>query len=153
MKQLNYKYFQLRSIFRLTSIAILVAAAGTSTVNADPLNLSDIPLFLQGSAPPAIALSFDTSSKTKKATVFYVEGVDDSNLPNDKKYIAAPLINKMYYNPEVSYLPPKDVNGDDYSNSSFATAWVDGFDLSKGIKNLHTQYKVIHSYSQTNGGQ
>ena len=140
-----------KTISKLLSTATVVILSGLSSLNAMPLDLVDVPLFLQGSAPPAIALSFDTSPKTQKAYIFYVEGLDSNQLPKNKKFIAAPRMNVLYYNPTVKYYPPLNEDGSEYPNSNFHGAWIDGFNQAKGIQNLGTQYQIIIQYNQING--
>ena len=59
------KLEKLSSYAKLSATALIVSLAGLSNVNAELLDLSDIPLFLQGSAPPAVALSLDSIQSTK----------------------------------------------------------------------------------------
>ena len=148
MKKIKIKF---KKAINLLSVSSLVLLVGIPNLNADPLDLVDIPLFLQGSAPPAIALSMDTSPKTKKAHIFFVEGLDTNQLPRRKKFIGAPAINKLYFNPDVTYYPPLYEDGTEYPQSNFNRAWVDGFDQSAGVQNLNVQYKLISQYSQING--
>ncbi|MBL4773456.1 MAG: hypothetical protein JKX98_07605, partial [Alcanivoracaceae bacterium] len=113
---------KVRHVGKLISTATIVMLTGLSNLNAAPLQLVDIPLFLQGAAPPAIALSFDTSPKTQKAHIFFVEGLTSRQLPKNKKFIAAPRINVLYYNPSVKYYPPLNEDGSEYPNSKFNEA-------------------------------
>ena len=142
---------KIKKTINLLSVFSLILLIGIPNSYASPLDLVDTPLFLQGSAPPAIALSMDTSPKTKKAHIFFVEGLDTNQLPKKKKFIAAPEINKLYFNPNVNYYPPLYEDGMEYPQSDFNAAWVDGFETSTGIQNLNTQYKIITQYSQING--
>ncbi len=147
----------INDISRILITACGVALAGINTSYAEPLNLTDVPLYLQDSVPPAIALSFDNSPKTQKTTLFYVEGYE-GNLPKNKDAVASPAVNINYYNPEVVYYPPLFSDGTPYPDSNFNAAWVDGFELENGVNvsaqvDLATDYKVISNYNAQNGTQ
>lgn len=44
--------------------------------------------------------------------------------------------NGLYYNPAITYLPPVDATGNSYPNSSFTSAWYNGFQTSDGTADL-----------------
>jgi type IV pilus assembly protein PilY1 len=52
------------------------------------------------------------------------------------------LCNTIYYNPAVSYLPPKNADGSDFPNSSFTAARTNGFDAASSTTNLSVAFKV-----------
>ncbi|MFC3195068.1 pilus assembly protein [Marinicella sediminis] len=144
-------------ISKMLITAGAVTLAGMTNSSAEPLNLTDVPLYLQDSVPPAIALSFDNSPKTQKTYLFYVEGYD-GRLPNGKDAIASPAVNINYYNPEVIYYPPLFSDGTPYPDSNFNAAWVDGFELRGGTNvsarvDLSRDFKVVTNYNAQNGQQ
>lgn len=130
--------------------SVIVMISGLSNVSAAPLQLTDVPLFLQQSVPPAIALSFDNSSRTQKTSLFYVEDYD-ANPPKFREAHACPTTNLIYFNPETTYTPPLYSDGTPFPNSNFNAAWIDGFDQSHGLTDLRSQYKLITNYNASNG--
>ncbi len=49
--------------------------------------------------------------------------------------------NGVYYNPNITYLPPLDSTGASYPNSSFTAAWTNGFNTGAGTVNLSTSFR------------
>jgi type IV pilus assembly protein PilY1 len=45
-------------------------------------------------------------------------------------------INRLAYNPAITYKPPVQADGTPYPNASFTAAWIDGFNTSLGADNL-----------------
>lgn len=50
--------------------------------------------------------------------------------------------NGVYYNPNITYAPPVDANGNSYSNASFTDAWRDGYDTGDGTTDLSTNFRA-----------
>jgi type IV pilus assembly protein PilY1 len=50
--------------------------------------------------------------------------------------------NGLYYNPGITYSPPKTDSGVNYPDSSFTAAWVNGYRTSDGVVNLNTSFQA-----------
>ncbi len=62
------------------------------------------------------------------------------------------LCNSMYYNPAVTYAPPKNADGTNFPNASFTAAWVDGFNTGSGTRNLSTSYIAYDNTTSAGNG-
>ncbi len=61
------------------------------------------------------------------------------------------LCNGVYYNPNTTYLAPKNANGKDMPNSSFNAAWSDGFSI--GSTTTHNLSNAFFAYDNKTGAQ
>jgi type IV pilus assembly protein PilY1 len=50
------------------------------------------------------------------------------------------LCNTIYYNPAITYVPPKNADGTDFANASFTAARYNGFDSGSSTRNLSTSF-------------
>ncbi|MBY0445504.1 MAG: hypothetical protein K2Q15_09890, partial [Burkholderiales bacterium] len=57
------------------------------------------------------------------------------------------LCNGVYYNPNTTYLPPKNANGTSMPNASFTAAWYNGF--STGSTSTHNLSNGFFAYDNT----
>ncbi|MBK8286035.1 MAG: hypothetical protein IPK97_14825 [Ahniella sp.] len=64
----------------------------------------------------------------------------------DANWIYSAIANPMYYNPNVTYDPPKRADSTQLLNSTLANAWEDGIDNALGTetttRNLTTTYRA-----------
>lgn len=107
------------------------------------------PLFLTVGAPPNITVTLDDSGSMRRAFVPEVCG-DASNCDYlDNRYGKAAHNNALYYNPTVTYIPPKNANGTSRPSSSnmssttnlFTTVYRNGFDTAFGTVDLSLAYR------------
>ncbi len=124
-----------RSLF--SGIAFALISIG---VSAAPLSLSDSPLFLTTSVAPNVILTVDDSLSMQRG--YAPESVDNLQAALDGPRFKAATYNGIYYNPKLIYVIPTRSDGVSYS-TSFATAYFNGFDTTKGSVNLTSGYKVI----------
>lgn len=164
MNNLSPKKVKMSTLSKLLSTATIVILTGVSNSNAqlvlehNPLDLVDIPLFLQGSADPAIAVSFDTTPDTRNAYVFFNDTLGGLNsVPGKKKLLASPDINIIYYNPENEYPPPLFEDGTAFTQHPFTNSCRDGYkeefeaNYNECGINLSTSFAPI-LHDQSNGG-
>ncbi|MCX7208705.1 MAG: PilC/PilY family type IV pilus protein [Proteobacteria bacterium] len=59
----------------------------------------------------------------------------------------AALCNGVYYNPNTTYLPPKNANGTSMPNASFTAAWYNGF--SSASTTTHNLSNAFFAYDNT----
>lgn len=99
------------------------------------VNLSSAPLFLKESVDPNLVFVFDDSGSMAWRFM-----PDDLNGKDSNYWYYSSHVNKIYYDPNVTYTPPLKPDGSGrYPNSSYTNAWVNGFDTSDGADNL-SQY-------------
>lgn len=55
---------------------------------------------------------------------------------------ASSQCNGVYYDPNITYTPPLKADGTSYPNSSFTSAWMDGFKTNLGSINLSTTFSL-----------
>ncbi len=134
MKKNNIK------IKSLVSIALLVSL---SIGQAIPLLLKHEPLYLSQSVPPALAITFDDSGSMAWGW-----------MPSGRAYQQVSLTstdyNRIYYNPEINYLPPVRSDGSSFPNSNYNSAQFDGFYLGGDTDSeLGRSYDLSDDYSVT----
>lgn len=64
-----------------------------------------------------------------------------------RAFLASSHVNKMYYNPTVTYTAPVKADGTSYGDASFTAAKVDGYKSSSTQINLSNGYRAIMSAS------
>ncbi|MFC5521478.1 PilC/PilY family type IV pilus protein [Polaromonas jejuensis] len=67
---------------------------------------------------------------------------DDANNFSGKYGFPSSQCNGVYYNPAITYSPPVDATGTSYSNSSFTSAWKDGYKTGSGTTDLSKSFKA-----------
>ncbi len=67
---------------------------------------------------------------------------DDAGNFSGKYGYASNQCNGVYYDPAYTYLPPVDSTGASYPNSSFTSAWNDGYNTAGGSTNLSTSFST-----------
>src|SRR5690606_39189957 len=115
--------------------------------------LSDTPPFLTVSVAPDIVLTLDDSFSMRAAYVPEYCGVRHSDCATlGNRYTKSARGNPLYYDPNVTYPPPKDANGNQLTTSFFA-AYRNGFDPSSGTVDLSKNYRPIAylTYEMRNG--
>lgn len=110
-------------------------------------------------APVALAtapLATSTTSSVKPNLMFIIDNSgsmgwfhmpDIANNFNGDYGYATSQCNQVYYDPAITYDPPLDAAGNNYSNSSFTGAWDDGYNTGDGTTNLNTSFRPSSSYT------
>jgi len=107
--------FRLRTI--LATIALVLPAAGYS----DRPELAQEPLFIGSSVAPNLMFILDDSGSMAWG---FMPG-----LSSTRNYFYSSYINKIWYNPDATYLPPWKPDGSGrYPNSSYTSAPINGYD-------------------------
>ncbi len=140
------QFAQLSVIRRLLAFTIsIVLGCGSYNVSATPLGLSDLPLEVKEGVPANIILTMDDSGSMAWAY-----------LPDDRwgyrftNRFRSSTFNSMYYDPNTTYLPGVDQNGNSLGNASFTNAWINGYVHSIGTVNLANNYRVtVEDYRPT----
>lgn len=121
------------------SFAIVWSLSITSAASAE-LALSDVPLFIKDGVDPNILVTLDDSGSMAWAYV-----PDSISGTSASRRFKSSYFNGAYYNPEVSYTPPKNEAGIAYT-TTFTAAYEHGFLTGKGSRNLSTSYRVTTSF-------
>ena len=114
----------------LVRSAVLTAVAGfcgAQSAGAATVDLAGVPMVSGVSkvVPPNIFFILDDSGS-----------MNDENMPDDvasnstKNCYRNFGYNKIYYNPSVTYTPPKNADGTSFANANYNAAKVNGFDTS-----------------------
>ncbi len=127
-------------------LAALLASAGLVApmhAYAAPLDIAQVPLYLGGTVEPNIMFILDDSGSM--GWDYMPDGRNTSrNARTSSSY------NRIYYNPDVKYLPPLDENGNSLPNANFYDAWDDGYRKKLGkstdTPNLSEQYRRDGGY-------
>lgn len=134
----------------LAAAAALSFAAG---LGAAPLDLSRVPLIVNTSVPPNLMVTLDDSGSMGFGfTPDEIETVDvgfSASGGGTATYCFwrlaryySPSYNSQYFDPSFDYPPPLLADGTQAPNSSFTSAWINGFNTGEGTVNLSTSYFV-----------
>ena len=126
--------------YALSLTATLLATGIPQAVRAAPLALADAPLFLLDRVEPNILLTFDDSGSMSWAYLPDEIG-RDAAIQNGPRGCSS-TVNRVYYDPNVTYTAGVDEFGNSLGNASFTAAWEDGYNRGAGTRNLATDYQV-----------
>lgn len=121
------------------SFAIVWSLSITSAASAE-LALSDVPLFIKDGVDPNILVTLDDSGSM--AWAYVPDAISGTSATRRFK---SAYFNGAYYNPDVTYTPPKNEAGIAYT-TTFTNAYEHGFLTGKGSRNLSTNYRVTTSF-------
>jgi type IV pilus assembly protein PilY1 len=123
----------------MRAVLYAVLSCTVTVSEAASLNLSDTPLYLTTSVEPNIVLTFDDSGSM--AWAYLPDTI--SGLGGNQRACSSQL-NKVYYNPNTTYNPPRKADGTDLNATatSFTVAYINGYNTSSGTVNLSTGYRV-----------
>ena len=119
--------------------AAAVFFAGNS--QAQLLQLTHDPLFLDQSVPPAISVTFDDSGSMQRAWI-----APSASFNNTLRAFASPDSNKIYYNPNIEYTPPLRADGTQFPDSNPSAAIADGYYLFNDFSNTPRTVNLTNNY-------
>lgn len=108
------------------------------------LQLTDEPLFLNQTVPPALAVTFDDSGSMSWSWM-----PDSRSFDRNRPSFASSDYNLIYYNPNIEYPPPVQADGSSLPQSTFDNASRDGFYTAGDFlsrKDLNSEYRVFRYY-------
>lgn len=142
----------------------LLAALLTSGLSQAAIDLANAPLETGTTVDPNIMFIIDDSGSMQQGMM--PEGLEDSagissRCSRDdyadqslcfydlagRRYLASSYLNKLYYNPTVTYKTPLKADGSVVNTVSFTSALVDGYDSGSSRINLSNNYRAIMSGS------
>ena len=115
-------------------VVALLFGLGTGQAMAVDINISDKPLDTLQGVPANIILTMDDSGSM--AWGYLPDNITNTGTNRWKSHV----YNRMYYNPNITYLPGVDKNGASLGNSSFTAAWHNGYERTLGTVDLSTSY-------------
>lgn len=132
----------------LGSLSLLLTQPGHATL----LDPAQSPLILSESVAPNMIFTLDDSGSMRYARV-----PDAPAASSESRRVKSSHYNPLYYNPAVTYPLPIKYNADGSRASSqyttsFATAYLNGFNTSKGSIDLSSEYQVTWTYDPTGDG-
>jgi len=121
----------------LIRTAAVTAAAGLCSLmgaNAATIDLANVPMVSGVSkvVPPNIYFILDDSLSMDSD--FMPDDVDNNNTKNCFRNWG---YNRIYYNPNVTYVPPKNADGTSFANADPNNPKSDGFDSASGTTDLY----------------
>jgi type IV pilus assembly protein PilY1 len=135
----------------LVLTSALVAAAGLANAALTDLATSPIATSSTTLVKPNVNFVLDASG-----SMAWTHAPDESAPFTSKYGYKSFQCNSIYYNPGIIYVPPKKSDGTNYPNSTFTSAWYNGFDTTQGVVNLSTKFKAYDTNSlalSTSAGQ
>lgn len=115
-----------------TFAASLMLTICTAQSALAQVNIAQVPLFLKESVDSNLVFIYDDSG-----SMAWRYMPDDLGNRAGNNYYYSSRVNKVYYDPSVTYRPPYKPDGTGrYPNSSYTNAWVDGFNTSAGTDDL-----------------
>jgi type IV pilus assembly protein PilY1 len=131
----------------LSLVVIIFATLGAvKIVHAASTDISPAPVFTTATATtevkPNIMFVLDDSGSMDRRYM-----PDEASDFLGRKGELSSQCNGVFYNPNITYMPPKKADGTSYPNSSWPNADRDGFDTSTSTANLSTQFSSYYNSS------
>lgn len=121
---------------RLTALAAALASAGLHAAVAD---ISQSPLTVANPSvvKPNVMFVLDDSGSMARDYA-----PDDVSAWANRYGQKTSQCNSIYFNPNITYVVPKNADGTNFANATFTAAKNDGFDSGSGTTNLNTSFKA-----------
>ncbi|MEQ1638826.1 MAG: PilC/PilY family type IV pilus protein [Methylococcales bacterium] len=129
------------ALLTLITILLTLAFGGFNVAQATTTDIAPAPIFTSTTATnpvkPNIMFVLDDSGSMDNQHM-----PDDANSFSGKFGFASNHCNGVYYNPNITYHPPVNSLGVSYPNSSFTSAWNDGYNTGSGSTDLSTNFST-----------
>ncbi len=132
---------------RLLAIAVIVAHECLPLSVAFAQTLQDQPLFTVSSVQPNLMLTLDNSG-----SMLWQFAPMYTSANNTKRCYTNYQYNRLFYNPNNTYLPPVKADGSRYPDSSYTNAWLNGFQTSAGTWDLSVNFPAVTNYGTSVSG-
>jgi type IV pilus assembly protein PilY1 len=126
----------------LSRLAAVLFAIAAGAVSAAPVDLATTPMVSGVTRSVAPNVQFIMDDSTSMNWEFMPDGAWAKATSNCFKNYG---YNRIYYNPNVTYSAPKKADGTSHPNSSFTSAWVNGYNTSAGTVNLSSKFQAYGS--------
>jgi len=124
-----------RALAAAVALAAIVCAAPAARAGTTDIAGSPLASTSSGIVKPNVYFVLDTSG-----SMAWTHAPDDALDFLSKYGYKTSQCNSMYYNPAISYVPPKKSDGTDYPNQSFTGALYDGFDSTSTVIDLSSRF-------------
>ncbi len=139
MNAINTPRHLMPAIRRMINALLAAALIGLPLQgHALDLDLSQIPLEVKEGVPANIILTMDDSGSMAWGFL------PDSHQDAWSNHYRSSTYNKIYYNPNVTYLPGVDEYGNSLGNASFTAAWRNGYNHAQGTVDLSNNYQATY---------
>src|SRR3982074_421604 len=122
--------------------AVGPAAAATIDLSQSPLASSSGSL-----VKPNVSFVLDTSG-----SMAWSHAPDESQPMAQNVGYKSSHCNTIYYDPTIIYPAPRNPDGTSYPNSTYTSAWKDGFNTGAGTVNLNTSFYAYDNTSSFGAG-
>lgn len=103
------------------SIVTVITLLYSQMVFADSFMF--VPKSISTQVSPNVTLTFDNSTSMSKAYTPDIITLDSKGKSNLNKYaLRSPTVNKLYYNPDITYIPPLKADGTPFEQANFNNA-------------------------------
>lgn len=139
----------------------LVLSTATFDAALANVNLATAPVFLKESVDPNLLFIFDDSGSMSReympdsvgsdlnlfidedGPLRYWDGERLRNINTGRRWYFSNRVNKVYYDPTITYLPPFKPDGSGrHPNSDFSNAWRNGYNTGSGTVDLNSRYRT-----------
>ncbi len=127
-------------------LATVFSVSFATLAGAQSLKLSDLPLNIQSDVPSNIVVTLDDSGSM--AWGYLPDSISGDDARN---YFRSSSYNRIYYDPEVDYAPPRDSLGASQGDADFNAA-IRGYFYAPGNQykvDLATSFRPVYSHSST----
>ena len=134
----------LRRIALAAAFAVIMPAA-----HAALTDIANVPLASSSTTVVKPNILFTLDDSGSMGWGYMPDGIRDRY---DRTGYKNHLCNTIYYNPNVTYVPPKNADGTDFANASFTAARYDGFNSGSSTVNLSTSFRAYDDNLNWNSG-
>lgn len=144
----------MKTLFSLRRLAFAIACLSLAApLGAATTDLASSPLVTSAASsvlPNVFLMMDDSGSMDWDFGLDYPPG--SAPFSTSKFGYASSQCNGVYYDPTITYTPPAKADGSSYANSSFSSAWMDGYNTGLGSINLGTTFNLSLSQSDSAPG-
>jgi type IV pilus assembly protein PilY1 len=124
-----------------SALALVQVLGAPSQALASVPAIDDQPIYTVSNVPPNVMLTLDNSgSMDLQYAPIPVSSNRTKNCYTNASY------NRLYYDPNASYVPPIKADGTRYPNASYTSAWKNGYITSLGTLDLSSGFPVPGKY-------
>jgi type IV pilus assembly protein PilY1 len=133
---------------RSSALAALLCAMPLPALSA-LTDIASVPLASSSTTVVKPNILFTLDNSGSMAWGFMPDSIDNRyDTTGYKSY----LCNSVYYNPNVTYVPPKNADGTNFANATFTAARYDGFNTGSSTLNLSTSYIAFDNTTSSGNG-
>lgn len=135
------------SIRRTFALAIAALFGLHTAVPAWALTLADKPVFASTTVPPNLVVTLDDSGSMR-----WAYAPDSLECEGNTRRVKSASYNPLYYNPAIKYDAPLNASGQALG-TGFTQAWINGYDQSRGSRNLTSNYRPTWVYNPSTSSE